>query len=310
MGAELRIVSLIASSTEIVCALGLEDNLVGISHECDWPPGIKKLPVCTSFHFSPELPSPEIDREVRSLVERALSIYKVDPAMLDRLQPTHIITQSQCQVCAVSLSDVEAAVCQTVASQPSIVSLEPNALADIWQDITKVAHAVGMPSRGEILTRDLKARMDGLSRRALEQTMRPKVAFIEWIEPLMTGGNWMPELIEMAGGVNLFGRAGKHSPDLSWDALAQGNPDVIVVAPCGFDMVRTGQEMHFMSDRKEWKQLQAVREGRVFIADGNQFFNRPGPRVAESLQILCEILHPHEFEPALHETGWLRFWSS
>src|ERR1051325_1607207 len=202
-----RIISLIASATEIVCALGFTDQLVGRSHECDYPPSVKLLPQCTSPKFNVEGTSYEIDSRVKAIVQDALSVYRVDSRMLETLQPTHIITQSQCEVCAVSLKDVEQAVCEITSSRPAIVSLEPNSLADIWNDIQKVADALGASGRGEELVDNLQSRMDEIAQRTHWLQSNPTVAYVEWIDPLMAGGNWMPELVTMAGGVNLFGQA-------------------------------------------------------------------------------------------------------
>jgi iron complex transport system substrate-binding protein len=304
---EHRIVSLIASATEIVCALGLMDQLVGRSHECDYPPAVKRLPQLTEPKFKIEGGSDEVDRRVRALAEQALSVYHVDAAALDRLQPTHIITQTQCEVCAVSLKDVEAAVCEMISSRPRIVSLEPNALADVWSDIRRVADALDINERGEALVDTLQQRMETIARRAQRIVDRPTVACIEWIEPLMAAGNWMPELVEMAGGVNLFGEVGRHSPWMTWAELVAKDADVLFVSPCGFDIARTRDEMRWLTDKAEWKQLRAVQSGRVYLADGNQYFHRPGPRLAESLEILAEMLHTNEFHFGHEGTGWIRF---
>jgi iron complex transport system substrate-binding protein len=302
-----RIVSLIASSTEIVCALGFEQQLVGRSHECDYPPSIARLPVCTSPKFPVEGTSREIDDRVKAVLEDALSVYKVDARLLDELQPTHIITQSQCEVCAVSLKDVERAVCEITSTNPVVVSLEPNALTDVWADIRRVGTALQASERADELIRKLEGRMAGIVEKARTIDSRPTVACIEWIDPLMAAGNWMPELVEMAGGKNMFGEAGKHSPWMSWDELLERQPDVIVVMPCGFDIARSLEDMHFMSDRPNWYGLRAVQSNSVFVADGNQYFNRPGPRLAESLEILAEIFHPTQFRFGHEDKGWIRY---
>ncbi|MGH9855817.1 MAG: ABC transporter substrate-binding protein, partial [Blastocatellia bacterium] len=216
---EQRIISLIASATEIVCALGFEQQMVGRSHECDFPASVKSLPVCTSPKFEVEGLSYEIDQRVKAILQEALSVYRVDADLLERLQPTHIVTQSQCEVCAVSLKDVEQAVCQFTSSQPVIVSLEPNALADVWTDIRRVAKTLGAPERGDQLVKSLQRRMNEIAAKARTASSRPTVACVEWIDPLMAAGNWAPELVEMAGGVNLFGEAGKHSPWMTWEEL-------------------------------------------------------------------------------------------
>ncbi len=303
---EPRIISLIASATEIVCALGFEPQLIGRSHECDFPLIVKQLPICTSPKFAVEGLSYQIDQRVKAILQESLSVYRVDADLLEQLQPTHIITQAQCEVCAVSLKDVEAAVCQFTSSQPVIVSLEPNALADVWTDIRRVGSALNASTKAEALITDMQRRMREIAEKAKAIETRPTVAYIEWIEPLMAGGNWMPELIERAGGRNLFGEAGKHSPWMNWEELAASDPDVIFIAPCGFDIARTSEETHLLSSKPEWKQLKAVRQSSVFVADGNQYFNRPGPRLAESLEILAETIHPSQFNFGHENSGWIR----
>ena len=302
-----RIVSLIASSTEIVCALGFEQQLVGRSHECDYPPSISRLPICTSPKFPVEGTSREIDDRVKAVLEDALSVYKVDARLLDELQPTHIITQSQCEVCAVSLKDVERAVCEITSTNPVIVSLEPNALADVWTDIRRVGAALEAPERADELIGKLEGRMAEVVDKARSVESRPGVACIEWIDPLMAAGNWVPELVEMAGGRNLFGEAGKHSPWMKWEEMIERQPDVIVVTPCGFDIARSLEDMHSLSDRPDWHGLRAVQTNSVFVADGNQYFNRPGPRLVESLEILAEIFHPTHFRFGHEGRGWIRY---
>ena len=302
-----RIVSLIASATEIVHALGLGEFQVGRSHECDYPESVSHLPVCTRPAFPIDGDSAEIDRQVKEKLRAAVSIYEVFGDVLERLQPTHIVTQTQCEVCAVSLRDVERALCGGVSSRPALVVLEPNALADIWADIGRVAEGCGYGERGEALVAHLKERMEAVACIATGAANRPTVACIEWHEPLMAAGNWVPELIAMAGGSNLFGAAGRHSPWMQWEDFVAADPEIVVTTPCGFDIERTRAEMHWLSARPGWKRLRAVREGRVFLADGNQYMNRPGPRVVESLRIFAEILHPELFEASLDGPGWQRW---
>lgn len=305
----MRIVSLIASSTEIVHALGFGDQMVGRSHECDFPTQVTELPVCTGPKFRTDGTSYEIDQRVKAILQESLSVYRVDAEKLNELKPTHIITQAQCEVCAVSLKDVEEAACQIITSQPQIISLQPDSLADIFDDVRRIAKGLGVVPVGEMMVDQLKGRMDVVATKARELPNKPRVALVEWIEPMMAGGNWMPELIEMAGGINLFGEAGKHSPWMNWEDLVAAEPDIIVVSPCGFDIKRTMEEMHLISDRKEYAGLKAVKSGNVFVADGNQYFNRPGPRVLESLEMLAEMLHPEEFKFAHEGIGWIRYYS-
>jgi iron complex transport system substrate-binding protein len=306
----MRIVSLIASSTEIVHALGLGEFMVGRSHECDFPSSVKSLPVCTEPKFAVDGSSYEIDQRVKAILQESLSVYKVHSDMLDQLAPTHIITQAQCDVCAVSLKDVEAAVCKMIKSQPQVISLEPNCLADYFTDLAMVGQALSCPDRAAALEIDAKKRFDEIKEKADKAIAagqkKQTVAVIEWIEPLMAAGNWMPELVELCGGVNLFGLAGKHSPWMTFAELAAADPDVIVVTPCGFDNERTLSEMHLLTDRPDFQQLKAFKNGRVYVADGNQYFNRPGPRLVDSLEIMAEIVYPQLFHFGHENTAWLK----
>jgi iron complex transport system substrate-binding protein len=303
-GVILRIVSLIASSTEIIHALGLGRYMVGRSHECDFPLTVKALPVCTAPKFNVEGTSYEIDQRVKGILEQSLSVYKVDAQILDELSPTHVITQAQCEVCAVSLKDVEEAACQMVKSQPRIISLEPNCLDDYFNDLLKVGRVLGAQEAAEELIDSDKRRIREVEKRATRADKKPTVAVIEWIEPLMAAGNWMPELVELAGGINLFGIAGKHSPWMKIEDLTRLDPDIIIVTPCGFDNQRTLEEMPALAKLEQFNQLKAAKSNRVYIADGNQYFNRPGPRLIDSLEIMAEILHPEIF-PAAHGDAWL-----
>src|SRR5262245_22317495 len=290
----MRIVSLLASSTEIVFALGLGDQLVGRSHECDFPDCVRRLPVCTSPKFVVTGSSADIDRRVKETLQTDTSVYAVDASLLDELRPDVIVTQAQCEVCAVSLRDVEAAVGR-MRNKPKVVSLNPNSLADVWADVRAVAAACGVADRGAKLIAELLMRMEAVAARVAGRP-RPTVACVEWIEPLMAAGNWVPELVELAGGVNLFGEAGKHSPWMTWDDLARRDPDVIVVMPCGFDLDRTKEELPALTRRREWDALKAVRTGCVWAADGNAYFNRPGPRLVEALEMLAEAFHSDAFQ--------------
>lgn len=303
----MRIVSLIASSTEIVCALGLEDKLVGRSHECDYPPSVMELPVCTYPKFNTDGTSYMIDERVRAILQESLSVYRVDVDQLNELAPTHIITQSQCEVCAVSLKDVEEAAVQMLKSKPEIISLEPNCLEDIYEDIKHIGIALGALQKAEELVKHIKDGVEEISVHAGKLKSSPRVALIEWIDPLMAGGNWMPELVTLAGGTNLFGEAEVHSEVMSWKDITDADPDVLIVAPCGFDIAKTIEDMPLLKEKQGWLKLQAVKNKQVYLVDGNQFFNRPGPRVLESLQIMAEILHPDEFKFGHEGKAWQRF---
>jgi len=301
-----RVVTLIASATEIVCALGAEDMLVGRSHECDFPPSVKDLPQVSRPAFATAGASKAIDLAVKERLAKALAIYEVDAALLQALKPDVIVTQTQCAVCAVTPEDVERAVCQLTDHAVRVVSCEPNRLGDVWEDIRRVADALGVREAGDRLVNTLRRRVLAVGTKAAALKPKPKVAVVEWIEPLMTAGNWMPELIEVAGGTAVLGVAGEHSPAITWDQVAAADPDVILVSPCGFDIPRTRREWPALEARPAWRRLRAVREGRVVIADGNAFFHRPGPRLVESLEILAEMLHPGVFAFGHEGRGWER----
>jgi len=300
-----RIVSLIASATEIVYALGLGEYVVGRSHECDFPEAVQVLPVCTTPRFKTEGTSAEIDQNVKSIVRESLSVYHVDVELLEKLKPTHIITQTQCDVCAVSMKDLEAASCHVISSKPQIISLSPNSLEDIWNDIRRVGIAFGTEEKVKWLTTNLQKRCTAVA--TIAGYLKPvTVACLDWIDPLMAAGNWMPELVRLAGGKNLFGEANQNAPILSWEALRAKNPEVIIVSPCGFNIERTMSEMPLLTDQLGFDRLYAAVYDQVFIVDGNHFFNRPGPRVAESLEMMAEMLHPESFDFGLEGVGWVR----
>lgn len=285
----MRIVSLLASATEIVCALGFGDRLVGRSHECDFPAQISSLPQGSQPSFPVSDSSRAIDLAVKERLAKALSIYDVDPAVLAALAPDVVITQTQCKVCAVSPEDVERAMQDWTKRSTRVVAVEPHALSDVQDDIRRIASALDAPERGERLVESLSVRFASISSQAPTDT-RPTLSCVEWIEPLMTAGNWMPELVEIAGGRQIMGEAGRHSPFISWDDLLAADPDVLLVSPCGFDVSRTLSEMSLLEAQPGWRDLRAVRSGRVFVADGNAYFHRPGPRLVESAEILQSML--------------------
>lgn len=303
-----RIVSLLPSATEILSILGLIPFTVGRSHECDYPPEIINRAVCTKARLNSARPSAQIDADVQTLLQSALSIYDINLDMLRKLRPTHIITQDQCDVCAVTFSVVQEAVASLNDPQPEVISLQPNTLSDVWADIERVATQLGVDASPAL--QDLQYRVTACYEKIhhLPLEDRPTVAAIEWIDPLMGSGNWVPELIELAGGRNLFGSVGQHSPYISWDALLEADPDVIIVMPCGFDLKRTRQEMELaIATHSQWRHLRAAQTNQFYITDGNAYFNRPGPRLVESLEILAEILHPQMFHPKFIARGWETF---
>jgi iron complex transport system substrate-binding protein len=324
-----RIVSLIPSGSEVVCALGRQSDLVGRSHECDFPAEILKLPICSRPKIDITRSSAGIDQQIKALWQRqesnqgadstsgaggsaggaavtqAFSIYDIDVPLLDRLQPDIIITQSQCQVCAVSLADVEQAICKMIHSQPQILSCEPTGLQDVFDDIESIAQAIGIAAKGKELVGQMRQQMQHVAGRVERIDTLPTVTYIEWIDPLMAGGNWMPSLIQMAGGKDLFGYPDRPSPKIQWQDVIDADPDVLVVCPCGFDLVRTQSELGDLISLPGWADLKAVRTKRVYLADGHQYFNRPGPRLVDSLEMLGEMFHPERFDFGHRTKGWL-----
>jgi iron complex transport system substrate-binding protein len=302
-----RVVSLLPSLTEIACALGLRDRLVGRSHECDFPESVRALPACTAPRFAVTGLSGDIDARVRELVQRGLSVYDVDAERLRALKPDLVLTQDHCEVCAVSVKDVECAVRDWVGGTPHVLSVAPSTLREVWASIAAVARAAGVVERGRALTAELTERVSQIGERAGSAGTRPTLACVEWLDPLMSAGNWMPELVAIAGGRSLLGETGAHSPTILFEALAAADPDFVLVLPCGFDLPRTRAELEGLRDLPRFAKLRAARNGRLFVADGNQYFNRPGPRLVESLEILAEILHPEAFSFGHAGVGYQRF---
>ena len=294
----VRIASLLPSATEIVCALGAEADLVGISHECDFPPNATAgKPVLTSTRVLKSPSSSAIDRNVREILRDALAVYEVDVEALERAAPDVIVTQDLCDVCAVSLEDVRAAV-RTIARplgrSARIVNLHPTRLDEVLGDVLAVGEAIGREREARELVAGLRARLAAVrARAAAVPGPRPSVLTVEWLDPVMVGGTWMPELVEIAGGRALVTSPGDHAPTLGPGELERLAPDVVVIKPCGFDLERTRGEIDaFLGALPPWS---ATREGRVWIADGNAFFNRPGPRIADSAEILAACVHPAAF---------------
>ncbi|MGI4728722.1 MAG: cobalamin-binding protein [Janthinobacterium lividum] len=302
-----RIISLLAAGTEIVCELGLEEQLVGRSHECDYPKSILHLPVCSSAMLDPTANSLEIDKQVKGVLTDALSFYQIDRELIKQLQPNVIITQTQCEVCAVSLSDVEKALENLLDYPVEIISLEPDNLNAIFTDIKTVSEILGVPDRGADLLDQMHERLDLIKHKLKFINQKPTVACIEWIEPLMMAGNWTPEMVEIAGGQSVLAISGKHSPMIDWMDLVQADPEILVVMPCGFDIARTLKEMDTLLQNAYFRDLQAVKNNQLFVADGNQYFNRSGPRIVDSVEILAEIINPKQFIFGYEGEGWIKF---
>src|SRR6266404_206684 len=292
----MRIVSLLASATEMIAALGCLDQLVGRSHECDYPPEVLTLPVVSSVQINADTSSAQIDAQIKQLAHealipedaalRALSIYAIDIEQLQALRPDVIFTQTQCEVCAVSERDVMQAVKQLTGLQPRIVSLSPHRLSDVWEDILRVGQALERRAQAEMLVQSYQQRLTRLQDATATLGIKPCVTVLEWLDPLMAAGNWTPELVVYAGGVNVFGEVGLHSPWLSWEELQTADPDVLVLSPCGFTLERTMIDETLLQQHPSWQALRAVRNKRVYAIDGNQYLNRSGPRLVESAELL------------------------
>ncbi|HZD02030.1 MAG TPA: ABC transporter substrate-binding protein [Actinomycetes bacterium] len=293
-----RIVTLLAAATEIVSAVGAGDELVGVSHECDYPPGaVAGRPVLTTARVGSLATSAGVDRSVRQLVADALAVYDVDVELLAALAPEVIVTQDLCRVCAVSLDDVRAAVARLAArADVTLVSLHPRSLDAILHDIARVAHAVGRPAAGERVVAGLRERIEHVRTVTSRSPSRPRVVTVEWIEPVMLGGLWMPELVELAGGEPLGVAAGAPAPTVTRDILARLAPDVVLVKPCGLTVERTLAELPVLARTLPWTAWTGPgRAARVYVADGNAYFNRSGPRIVDSLELLAAVLHPGRF---------------
>jgi iron complex transport system substrate-binding protein len=295
----MRIVSLLASATEMVAELGCLDQMVGRSHECDYPPEILSLPVVSTTQINVNTSSEQIDAQIKQLAYskdavqgdalKALSIYALDIDLLQQLRPDVIFTQTQCEVCAVSERDVMEAVQQLTGLQPRIVALTPYRLNDVWEDVERVGAALGRAEQARKLVQRYQQRLEHLSTLTAGKR-RPRVTVLEWLDPLMAAGNWLPELIAYAGGESVFGEIGQHSPWLTWEELQAADPDVLLLSPCGFTLERTLQELPLLQQHPTWGSLQAVQQGRVYAIDGNNYLNRSGPRLVESAELLARVL--------------------
>ena len=303
----LKIISLLPSATEIIYLLGLTEYQVGRSHECDYPVEVDALSVCTEPQFNPEGTSADIHDRVTTLLQSALGVYRVKTDTLQKLQPTHILTQAKCEVCAVTLPEVEAAVQSLTGLSPQVLSLQPTVLADVWEDIHRVAQAL-LQDAGKTVALQaiapLKTRVETCRTLTQDILHKPTVLCIEWPDPLMVAGNWMPELVMLGGGIPMLSSIGKNSQRITWNDLVKADPEVIILMPCGYDMEQTARESAVLVENSHWPLLRAVKTERVYITDGNQYFNRPGPRLVDSIEILAEILHPDVVIPRYQNRAW------
>jgi iron complex transport system substrate-binding protein len=313
----MQIVSLLASATEMIAALGCLDQLVGRSHECDYPPEVQKLPLVSTVQINIDTTSSQIDAQIKQLAQtkqavqgnafKALSIYSIDVEQLQKLQPDVIFTQTQCEVCAVSERDVTQALQEVTGLQPRVVSLAPYRLSDVWEDIQRVGQALGRNEKAETLIQGYQQRLvqlrDRTNRLSAGQA-KPRITVLEWLDPLMAAGNWTPELVAYAGGENVFGEAGLHSPWLTWEELQAEDPDVIVLSPCGFTLERTMIDLSLLQQQSGWQSLRAVQNKRVYAIDGNAYLNRSGPRLVESAEMLAYSLWGDNLGISIDQQAW------
>jgi iron complex transport system substrate-binding protein len=301
----VRVVSLLPAATEIVAALGMLDHLVGVSHECDFPPAVNHLPRVTrcAIHGN-ALPSPDIDRWVKSELARTGTLYTMDEALLRRLAPDVIITQRLCDVCAVGYGTVTA-FAATLPGPPQVVNLEPQTLADVFGDIRRVAAALGVADRAEGVIAQLEARVERVRVRTSGAAIR-RCVLLEWIDPPFRSGHWGPELVALAGGVDPVGRAGEDAVQVTWEEVRAAAPEVLVIACCGFDVARTERDLPILRRYPGFEELPAARNRAVWIVDGSAYFSRPGPRLVDSLELLAPLVHPELHTGTAHPAGVAR----
>jgi iron complex transport system substrate-binding protein len=286
----MRVVSLLPSATEILFGIGAGDDVVGVTHECDFPNEAKALPQLTSSALAHAGSPSEIDRHVRKSLHEGSSLYHLNSELLEKLAPDLIVTQELCAVCAVSYSIVDRAA-RRLSSDPRIVSLEPSSLEDVYANIETVGRLTARESGAQRLVQSLQRRIDALKARVAGQPQQ-RVLVLEWTEPPMSGGHWAPQLVEIAGGIPILGNPGGNSQVLTWEQIAEADPDVIIVAPCGFDLRKTQDAVERLRSVNEWNALRAVRSENVALVDGNAYLNRPGPRLVDTAEIFARILHP------------------
>lgn len=294
---EFRIVSLLPSATEILCRLGLEKSLIGISHEYDYPESVQNLPRLTRPKLDPGQRGSQIHSDLKALVKEGLSIYDIDIEELSKLAPDLVVTQDQCHVCAVSVEDLEKALCSVTQIKTQICSLSPHTLDDIHRDFTRLGKATNREQAAKDLITEFWIKLNRInSKVGTDISSHPKVLCLEWLEPLMVAGGWIPEIVRLAGGKPLIVSKPERFREISWTEIEASNPDFVFIFPCGYPISKTLNEIKTSSELKKLSTLRAFNDGKVFVCDGNHFFNRPGPRIAESCELLANLLHPTKFE--------------
>ena len=300
----MRIVSLLASGTEIVCGLGAGANLVGRSHECDNPEWVRELPVCTRPAFDVEVSSGEIDAEVRRRLKIGEPLYHVDTELIRRLEPDLLITQEHCEVCAVTPNDIARTGCAGLASQ--VIALSAGSVRGIYDGILAVGQTIERSAAAVSLVEEMQRRIAAI-RDAVRHKPAPTVVMLEWTDPIFSMGNWGPELVEAANGRLLLGQAGQHSAAISWETLCSADPDFLIIAPCGYHLEKSRREAAILEALPGWLELRAVRDGKVVFADGNKFFNRSGTTIVETVEIIAEILHGLRARKSWQGKAWQRY---
>jgi iron complex transport system substrate-binding protein len=285
-----RIVSLLPAATETLFALGLGDQVVGVSHECDFPPAARSRSVVIHSRIPKDASPQEIDRLVREFSARGESIYAVDAAALRRLAPDLIITQDLCHVCAASPEDLSALLA-TFDPRPELLCLNPADLGDVWRDILWIGEQTFRGHEAERLLESIGEKLAAIDREVGETVCRPRSVFLEWLEPLYAGGHWVPEMIELAGGFDVLGKTRRPSFRVSFEEIIAAQPDMLIVAPCGYSAEQAGREYRSLSFPREWQDVPAVRNQRIFALDANSYFSRPGPRLVTGLEILGKLFH-------------------
>lgn len=305
----MKIVSLLPSTTEIISALGLERSLIGRSHECNQSGYIRSLPAITSPQIKSKESSRNIHSEVQNLIKNGLSVFTVNGDALSKLKPDLVLTQDHCEVCAASLNEVEKAVQTHCSTDTIVISVSPESVEDILKSFLKIGKAVQAEKTAMKLVEDLKMRFDIISQ-TINGATRKEIITIEWLDPLMTGGNWIPELVNIAGAESLLTEAGKHSPVIQWEHILNADPEKLFIMPCGYSIDQTKKEMPRLADKNGWNDLKAVKNSEVYLLDGDRFFNRSGPGIYDSARILAEINHPKLFKPLYKNDGWIRWISA
>lgn len=301
----MQICSLLPSATEILYALGLGDSVVGVTHECDYPPDAAKKPALIQPRVDVHAPPEEIDRQVSALVARGESVYAVNAELLVSLAPDLIVTQDLCHVCAASSDDLAAALTR-FSRPPRVLSLVPQSLADVWGDIRRVGEATGAKSAAESLAARLAERVQAVEKCASASRSRPRVLCLEWLDPFYIGGHWVPEMVEKAGGKDALAEPGKPSRRVTLEEIDQSAPDVILVMQCGYSAARNAADFEKICLRERFEKFPAVRENRVFALDANGHFSRPGPRLADGVEILAHLLHPEIVPVTNHASSVLQ----